>query len=302
MLMTPRESTGRSIVKIVLVLSLVMNVALFYWTAMLGRQVDSLILENGRLAEDLGGVRQQSEILQNQLAYYKAQADYYSRLFRSGPTHAGLVGRSSVNIVAVQQMEQGPLAVSYKGVVMTVLVELRNGEGRLLINTQPRVGIDLQTSGRTAVLVAQNVTGVSMTTTDVVLTVIADSNVDVVDGPSAGAGITVAMIAAIRNQTLQGDVFISGTVNPDLSIGPVGGLDYKALAVAERGASVFLVPKGQSVVTLYKPVERQLIPGVTVVVYETVRVSLEAFLKERGYRVTVTEVSTIHEVYLIFAK
>jgi len=141
-----------------------------------------------------------------------------------------------------------------------------------------------------------------MMSTDVILTVMADSDVDVVDGPSAGAAITVAVIAAIRNQTLRRDVFISGTMNPDQTIGPVGGLNHKALAAAEKGATIFLVPKGQSVVTLYKPVERQLIPGVTVVVYETVRVSLENLLMDQGYRVTVREVSTIQEVYLIFAK
>jgi len=288
--------------KIVLVLSLSLNVALFYWTVTLGGHVDSLIRENEKLAMDLGGVKQQHEILQNQLAYYKAQADYYSRLFRPGSAHVGLIGKSSVNIVAVQQVEQGPLAISYKGVVMNVLVELRNGEGRLLVNTQPKVGIDLQTSGRTAVLVAQNVTGVSMMTTDVILTVIADSNVDVVDGPSAGAAITIAIIAAIRNQTLRSDVFISGTISPDQTIGPVGGLQYKALAATEKDAKMFLVPKGQSVVTVYKPIEKHPIPGVTIIVYETVRISLETFLKERGYRVTVTEAVTIQETYLIFTR
>jgi uncharacterized protein len=205
-------------------------------------------------------------------------------------------------MVAVQQIDQGLFAVSYKGVVMNLLVELRNGEGRLLVNTQPKVGIDLQTSGRTAVLVAQNVTRISMTTTDVILTVIADSDVDVVDGPSAGAAITIAMIAAVRNQTLRKDVFISGTINPDQTIGPVGGLQYKALAAAEKGATMFLVPKGQSVVTTYKPVEKQLIPGVIVVVYETVRLSLESILSDQGYRVAVAEVSTIQEAYLSFTK
>lgn len=295
--MPPRENVGRSIVKATLVMSLLVNVVLFYWTMTLGGQANSLIRENERLGEDLAAVKQQNEILQNQLAYYKAQADYYSRLFGQGSTHAGLIGKSSVNIVAVQQLE-----TSYKGVVMSALVELRSGEGRLLINTQPKVGIDLQTSGKTAVLVAQNITGVSTMNTDVILTVMADSDVDVVDGPSAGAAIAVAVIAAIRNQTVRRDVFISGTINPDQTIGPVGGLNYKALAAAEKGATIFLVPKGQSVVTMYKPVERQLIPGVTVVVYETVRVSLESLLTAQGYRVTVMEVSTIREVYLIFAK
>lgn len=279
-----------------------LNVALTYWTMTLGGHVSSLIIENERLAGDLGAVKQQGEIMQSQLAYYRAQADYYSRLFRPGATHPGLVGGSAVSIVAVQQVEQGLLTVSYKGVVMSVLVELRSGEGRLLINTQPKVGIDLQTSGRTAVLVAQNITGIAMATTDVILTVIADSNVEIIDGPSAGAAITVAMIAAIRNQTLRRDVFISGTIDPDQTIGPVGGLHYKALAAAEKGAKTFLVPKGQSVLTLYRPVEKRPIPGVTIIVYETVRLSLEDLLKERGYIVTVAEVSSIHEVYLFFTK
>jgi len=301
-LMSPRERNGRRIVKITLVLSLLLNVALFYWTFTLGVHVRDLIQENEQLAADLRGMKQQGELLQNQLAYYKAQADYYSKLFQPGPAHVGLIGKSSVNIVAVQQVEQSTLAVSYKGVVMNVLVELRNGEGRLLINTEPRVGIDLQTSGRTAVLAAQNLTGIMMTTTDVILTVIADTNVDVVDGPSAGAAITVAMIAAIRNQTLRKDVFMSGTINPDQSVGPVGGLQYKALAAAEKGATVFLVPRGQSVVTVYTPVERQLIPGVTVIVYQAVRLSLQNILKDQGYTVTVTEVSAIHEAYLAFSK
>jgi len=300
--MTPRKSVGRGVVKAALVMSLLMNVVFFYWTMTLGSQVNSLGRENVRLGEDLGAVKQQSELLQNQLSYYRAQADYYSRLLRPGSAYTGLIGKSSVSIVAVQQIEQAPLATAYKGVVMTALVELRSGEGRLLINTQPKVGIDLQTSGRTAVLVAQNITGVSMMSTDVILTVMADSDVDVVDGPSAGAAITVAVIAAIRNQTVRRDIFISGTMNPDQTIGPVGGLNYKALAAAEKGATIFLVPKGQSVVTLYKPIERQLIPGVTIVVYETVRVSLENLLMDQGYRVTVREVSTIQEVYLIFAK
>ena len=300
--MASSERKRQSALKIILVMSLVLNVGLFYWTMTLGSQVNSLIRENQKSAADLGGIKQQNEILQNQLAYYQAQADYYSKLFRTGSTQGGFVGKSSVNMVAVQQIEQGLFAISYKGVVMNLLVELRNGEGRLLVNTQPKVGIDLQTSGRTAVLVAQNVTRVSMSTTDVILTVIAESNVEVVDGPSAGAAITLAMIAAVRNQTLRRDVFISGTINPDQTVGSVGGLEYKALAAAEKGAVVFLVPKGQSVITVYKPVEKQPIPGLTVVVYETSKVSLESLLKERGYGVTVVEVSTIQEAYLIFTK
>lgn len=297
-----RERNRRGVLKVVLVVSLLLNFSLFYWGMTLRSHTFDLTQENQRLGADLGSVKQQSELLQSQLTYYKAQADYYSTIFQRGSGNVGLIGKSSVNIVAVQQIEQGMFSVSYKGVVMNALVELRNGEGRLLINTQPRVGIDLQTSGRTAVLVAQNLTGVSLSTTDVIMTVIAESNVDVVDGPSAGTAITLALISAIRNQTLRKDVFISGTANLDQTIGPVGGLQYKALAAAEKGATVFLVPKGQSSVSVVKPVEKHPIPGLTIVVYETTRVTLESILREGGYQTVVKEVSTIHEAYLFFTK
>lgn len=300
--MRPSESKRRNDVKIALVMSLLLNVGLFYWTMTLGTHVNTLVRENQRLAGDLAGIKQQNDMLQNQLSYYKTQADYYSKIFRTGTTQDGLVGISSVNTVAVEQIEQGPFTVSYKGVVLNLLVELRKGEGRLLVNSQPKVGIDLQTSGRTAVLVAQNVTRLSMMNTDVIVTVTADWNVETVDGPSAGAAITLAIIAAVRNQTLRKDVFVSGTINPNQTIGPVGGLEYKAVAAAEKGAAIFLVPKGQSVVTVYKPVELTSTQGVRVIAYEITKVDLESLLKERGYRVTVAEVSTIQEAYLIFTR
>jgi len=110
----PTERRGRSTVKIVLVLSILLNIGLFYWTFTLGAQVNSLVRENQKLAVDLSGLKQESEILNNQLAYYKAQADYYSRLYQTGSSHQGLVGKSSVNMVAVQQIQRTIFTASYK--------------------------------------------------------------------------------------------------------------------------------------------------------------------------------------------
>jgi len=71
---------------------------------------------------------------------------------------------------------------------MTCRVELREGSGRVLVSTVPRIGIDLQTSSRTAVFVAENLTGARLGETDAIITIEAEEPVEVVDGPSAGAG------------------------------------------------------------------------------------------------------------------
>lgn len=46
---------------------------------------------------------------------------------------------------------------------------------------------------------------------------------------------------------------ITGTINPDGSIGPVGGVLVKAEAAKGVGAKLFLVPVGQGVQTSYVP-------------------------------------------------
>ena len=57
-----------------------------------------------------------------------------------------------------------------------------------------------------------------------------------IDGPSAGAAMTVGTLAAFRGDDLNPDVVMTGTINPDGTIGPVGGIPQKvqgAVAVAE---------------------------------------------------------------------
>jgi hypothetical protein len=48
-----------------------------------------------------------------------------------------------------------------------------------------------------------------------------------VDGPSAGAAWAVAVTSAVLGDPLRSDVCFSGTINEDLVIGPVGGLEHK---------------------------------------------------------------------------
>ena len=233
-----------------------------------------------------------------QLDYYREQAEYYSSLVTSGNAATGIIGETTIPIVALRTIQRG-FQVEHEGVVMSADVELR--EGRILVNTIPKIGIDIQTSVRTGVRIAEDMTGVSLSKTDVILTIKAGQDVEIVDGQSAGAAITVALIAAIRRQSLNQSVYMTGTINSDRSIGPVGGIPEKALAAAENGSKCFLVPKGESTVVVYVPKTSRPYPGWRITTYERRIVKLQDYLEEKGYSIIVEEVERIEEAYTKFS-
>jgi hypothetical protein len=64
------------------------------------------------------------------------------------------------------------------------------------------------------------------------------------DGPSAGMLTTTAMVALLRNAKLRTDSTMTGTVNPDGTAGPVGGIVQKMEGAKEKGLKRFGFPVG----------------------------------------------------------
>ena len=63
-----------------------------------------------------------------------------------------------------------------------------------------------------------------------------------IDGPSAGGILTVGILAAIRGDDLRSDAAMTGMINPDYSIGPVGGIPHKIQGAAQAGKKMVLIP------------------------------------------------------------
>jgi len=159
----------------------------------------------------------------------------------------GSVGYVTTRLPAIDQ--------SGYGVAALLTVETRPGGGRILSNIDRLLfWVDTQQSIQTAREVAQNYTGISSSAVDLIYTINA-FNASVVGGPSAGAAIAVATIAALEGRPLRQDVMITGTINPDGSIGQVGSVTEKAIAAKQGGASLFLVPPGQSLETSVKAIK-----------------------------------------------
>jgi uncharacterized protein len=204
---------------------------------------------------------------------------------------------SSANIVAVR-------SDSGLGVIGKVRVEIREGSGRVLVNTNPFIEPTTQYSVREAVKVAENFTGVDRNTLDNDVVISFDINGTLIGGPSAGAAVTTATIAAITGKKVRDDVAITGTIKEDGSIGWVGGVFEKAVAAEKNNMSLFLVPKGQKNLTYYeKEIEEQNIFGFTFVkVYYTPKeIDLGKYMEGM---MGVEEVSTISDAvgYMVIDK
>ena len=101
----------------------------------------------------------------------------------------------------------------------------------------------MQGSARIAAKVAGEVTGKDINKYNTYITV--RSDVPVVGGPSAGGTMTIGIICELMNWSLNKHVMMTGTINPDGSIGPVGGILEKIEAAKKANCTIMLIPKGQ---------------------------------------------------------
>jgi len=184
-----------------------------------------------------------------------------------------------------------------KGVSTILLVEAIPGKGRVLTDIDHILFfMDTQNSIQIAKAVAQNISGVNTSEIDLIYQIKTEATA--IGGPSAGAALTVATIAAIENKSLNPKVGITGTINPDGTIGLVGGIEEKAKASKDVGIEMFLVPEGQGTEITYMPKRdcRQVGP----ILYCTTEYSMKKVDISKEVGITVKEVSNIEEALKYF--
>jgi len=140
---------------------------------------------------------------------------------------------------------------SGRGIATNLTVQVVPGSGKALVNIDKLLfWVDTQNSIRTARSVAERMLNMNISDYDIVFAI--EANATVIEGPSAGAAMTVATVAALGNKSINRSVMITGTIKPDGTIGLVGEILAKANAAKDIGAKTFLVPVSQSVVTTYE--------------------------------------------------
>jgi predicted S18 family serine protease len=180
------------------------------------------------------------------------------------------------------------------GSMMNISVEIRPGQGRILVQTTPLMGIVFQDAANTAVYVAQNKTGVSLAGSDVIFSIEAEHQISSVDGPSAGALMTLVMISALKNQPLDPFVTLTGTIDKDGHVGAVGGVIEKATAAQENQKTLFLIPKENSELVQYTT-KRTSYGGLVLVERVPERISAQDYIR-KNVGINVTIVDSIDDV------
>lgn len=136
-----------------------------------------------------------------------------------------------------------------EGVVVPIEVKISRGEGAVSANINKVEFLPgTQDSIRVAVNVAEAYTGIQTSNKDTIISfVYGGDDIVTVDGGSAGAAITLAVIATLFEKSPDSSVLITGSIFPSGTIGPVGSVEAKAEAARSFGAHTFLVPSSQAV-------------------------------------------------------
>lgn len=136
-----------------------------------------------------------------------------------------------------------------RGVVMPMEVEINHGQGRVLLDTAG-IAVDKDTllSMRIAKTVAQRVTGAELTAKDVIFTFKNTFPMAVeMEGPSAGAAMTVLLISVLENRSIKEGYLITGVINYNGTIGRVAFITNKIQGAKEFNATALVVPRGLGV-------------------------------------------------------
>lgn len=134
----------------------------------------------------------------------------------------------------------------HKGMAADLFMYTISGSGRAaFITSNSLVGKDTQTTGNIALELAQKMTKTNIIDKDIMFDIRA--NASEVDGPSAGAAMTLLSYSMLSEKKLNPVVALTGTINSDGSIGMVGGVGPKAVAASKVGIKLFLIPSGEAV-------------------------------------------------------
>lgn len=213
----------------------------------------------------------------------------------------GLQGYAVLQGPAVYQSVQsgstdpfGRQSVTEEGTLINISSEVQAGKGRVLVQTTPLMGVVFQDAANTAVSVAENKTGKSLSSSDIIFSIDAKDKIPSVDGPSAGALMTLLTISAIDNVRLNNSITLTGTIDSDGNVGAIGGVLEKAQAAKDGGKVLFLIPRENSELVIYKDEERNF-HGFTVIESAPENVNTKEYI-EKNVGIRTEYVDTIDDL------
>ncbi len=264
------------ILAVLLIMSILVNIYLLFSgqptqkdLGELENRTNYLEKENADLSKQVNQDNISERNYISQLQIYRQRVAYLESNLNNTPTN--IQGFAALQAPAVMQrieyIQDYPFVrqqVVEEGSLINMSVEIRPGEGRVLVQTRPLMGTVFQDAANTAVYVAQNKTGMQLSGSDVIFSVESQNEIPSVDGPSAGALMTLLVISALEKKEIKNDVTLTGTIDQYGHVGAIGGVIEKAKAAKEGGKILFLLSKENSELVQYNETRRN-IAGMTII-------------------------------------
>ncbi|MCX9029865.1 MAG: ATP-dependent protease [Candidatus Methanoperedens sp.] len=232
-------------------------------------KINQLEITNSEMSKQIYRDNLSIQNYASQLDLYKEKISGLEEKFNNTPT--GLSGTAKLEAPAVMQkveyIEDYPFVrqqITEIGSMMNISVEIKPGKGRILVDTKPLMGVVFQDAANTAAYAAQKKTGKDLSGSDIIFSIDAMHEVPSVDGPSAGALMTLLVVAGIKNLELRKDMTMTGTIDKDGHVGEIGGVIEKAKAAKDGGKNLILLPRENSRLIQYIEKTRNYY-GITVI-------------------------------------
>lgn len=212
------------------------------------QQVDTLGAELSAQGEELVALRTQTGTLQEEIALLQSKIRSDEQYMASLSGQLELTQQSAKRV----KVTHYSLAVTNddRGMVFPIEVEIINsGTGAISVDVRDaRYEGAFQDAVRTAAAVASEYSGEPISDKDIIVRIIdnlPDGDLAKIDGSSAGALIAGMIAAGLTDSQVSDRVLVSGTINPNGTVGRVGSVEEKAEAAIDFGASILLVPEAQ---------------------------------------------------------
>ncbi len=136
-------------------------------------------------------------------------------------------------------------AVTDQGNAMAskLILTIKPGNGMIWTDIEPLVGTSTQSTAKIAVETAHDYSN-EVEKYDYFFNI--ESDASLVEGPSAGAAMTLLVISMLQNKEIPDEVALTGTITAEGGVGSVGGIFEKSKEAAKVGITLFMIPTGDS--------------------------------------------------------
>ncbi len=129
-----------------------------------------------------------------------------------------------------------------KALSADLTINIKLGSGKVWAGIEPLIGTSTQSTAKLAVETARDYYSL-VDQYDYFFEITSDASL--VEGPSAGAAMTLLVISMLQDRIVSDEVAVTGTITAEGGVGSVGGIFEKSKEAAKIGIKLFMIPSGE---------------------------------------------------------